>query len=116
MKILCSDESGKDGGASLGSPAYGDEFVMCGLMVDAKNFFKASKCLDGVFSNIVKNRNVEFKAKDLMKGKGRYRSFSETQRRGNLKRICNKINEFDIDIFAIGFSFSNINKKAKKRR
>lgn len=114
MKIFCSDETGKDKKASSGSIARCDEFVMCGLMVDAKNFFEVSKCMERTFSKIVKERNVEFKAKDLMKGRGRYRNMKERVRRNTLRGICNKVGKLNIDIFAIGFSYEKIYKKAEQ--
>lgn len=114
MKILCSDETGKDKKASSGTAAHCDEFVMCGLMVDAKNFFEASKELEMMFAKVTNKRNVEFKVKDLMKGKGRYKKFNERKRRNILRSICGKVNKFDVDIFAIGLSYSSILSRAEK--
>ena len=110
MKIMCGDESGSRPGS--------DAMVVCGLMVDARAFFKTAD----VFSNkIAKSRDLEginrssFKTSKFIGGGNTARDRKRFEKRKNLvKSMCESVVENNVEIFCVGFSFENIKSQLKK--
>ena len=105
MNFLCGDESG--------SPSDSNVMVVCGLMVDARAFFKTADEFGRKFSKareIKKFSNNEFKAHRFIGGKITPKMHKNFEERKNLViDTCDRIVDNNLDIFVIGISFSELN-------
>lgn len=110
MNFLCGDESG--------APNHSSVMVVCGLMVEARAFFKTANIFQKKFSKareLKKFSKNEFKTHMFVgrgaDAKGR-RNF---ERRKNLvSNTCELIVKNELDIFAIGISYKKLDSILKK--
>lgn len=110
MKIMCGDESG--------SRPNSDAMVVCGLMVDARVFFKTA---DEFSNKIAISRKLEgiskssFKTSEFIGGVNATRHRKTFEKRKNLvKSMCDSIVKNNMEIFCIGISFDNVKNQLEK--
>ena len=99
MKFIYIDESG--------SPADGDVFVMCGLMVDAYKLRKKTAEFDKMLENFLSKHpgtSTELKTSKLINGKGRWNRFDSTERKEFIKEVCKLAVSNGGKLFGIGIS------------
>ena len=112
VKIMCGDESG--------SRPHSDAMVVCGLMVDARTFFKTAD----VFNNMIaESRNLDnrnerktFKTSEFIGDENAAKDREKFEKRKkHIKKMCKTIGKFNMDIFCIGISFDKVESKLTEK-
>ena len=100
MKFIYIDESG--------SPADGDVFIMCGLMVDAYKLRKKTADFDKMLADFLAKHpgsGTELKTSRFINGKGGWSRVDPEERKAFLEEICKLAVANGGKLFGIGLSF-----------
>ncbi|TMM54114.1 DUF3800 domain-containing protein [Sulfitobacter sabulilitoris] len=105
MKFIYIDESG--------SPADGDVFVMCGLMVDAYKLRKKTADFDRKLGELLARypgSGTELKTSRFINGKGGWSQIPPHERKDFLTNICRLAVANGGKLFGIGLSFQALDE------
>lgn len=112
MKIMCGDESG--------SRPHSDAMVVCGLMVDARTFFKTADVFNSMIAESRKlddrNERKIFKTSEFIGDEDAAKDREKFEKRKkHIKKMCKSIGKFDMDIFCVGISFDKVKSELAEK-
>lgn len=112
MKIMCGDESG--------SRPHSDAMVVCGLMVDARTFFKTAEVFNRMIAESRKlddrNERKIFKTSEFIGDEDAAKDREKFEKRKkHIKKMCKNIGKFNMDIFCVGISFDKVKSELAEK-